>query len=302
VDQIDSSHYEFFSVPSYVFESKGLGDPRWRMVRASGARDNRNVARLAFIVPLFLIAARPGLSFAKLTSDATAAFDAYVGQAEAGMGAASVRDPRLRGEELEIEASRASHDAKAPGGMIQDWVGRMFIPGVTIAQVRAMMQDYPNYKNFFQPEVVESKQLARAGEEFDVFLRLYEKHVLTVVLNTTYHIRYSVPDAQQLTVTSRSTRIAEVSHPDNSYEAEEPVGDDGGFLWRLNSYWRFAAADGGVYARCEAISLSRDVLLGLGWMLKGFLERFPKESMRNTLRGTKAAVESRNISPGSSGN
>ncbi len=27
VDQIDSSHYEFFSVPSYVFESKGLCDP-----------------------------------------------------------------------------------------------------------------------------------------------------------------------------------------------------------------------------------------------------------------------------------
>jgi hypothetical protein len=26
VDQIDSSHYKFFSVPSYVFESKGLVD------------------------------------------------------------------------------------------------------------------------------------------------------------------------------------------------------------------------------------------------------------------------------------
>jgi hypothetical protein len=30
VDQIDSSHYKFFSVPSYVFESKGLCDPLWR--------------------------------------------------------------------------------------------------------------------------------------------------------------------------------------------------------------------------------------------------------------------------------
>ena len=58
----------------------------------------------------------------------------------------------------------------------------------------------------------------------------------------------------------------------------------------MNSYWRFEEADGGVYAECRAISLSRDVPLGLGFMLKGFLEKFPKESMVNTLRVTKAAV------------
>ena len=68
------------------------------------------------------------------------------------------------------------------------------------------------------------------------------------------------------------------------------MGNDTGFLWRLNSYWRFEEADGGVYAQCEAISLSRDVPSLLGWMIKGFLEKFPKESMQNTLRGTKAAV------------
>jgi len=30
--------------------------------------------------------------------------------------------------------------------------------------------------------------------------------------------------------------------------------------------------------------------LGLGFMLKGFLEQFPKESMVNTLRGTQKAL------------
>jgi hypothetical protein len=124
-----------------------------------------------------------------------------------------------------------------------------------------------------------------------------------VVLNTTYRIRYAMPDARHLTVTSRATRIAEVKHPDKSYTEESPPGDDTGFLWRLNSYWRFAAADGGVYARCEAISLSRDVPLGLGWMLKGFLDRFPKESMQNTLRGTRDAVVNRKpVNSGPSGN
>jgi hypothetical protein len=218
-----------------------------------------------------------------------------------------VQDSKLRGGELRIEtgtaAGDAAHHAKPPGGMIQDWIGTMFIPGATLIQVKSVMQDYANYKNVYRPDVIESKQLAHNDNEYDVFLRLYQKHILTVVLNTTYHVRYGVPDPRRLTVTSRATRIAEVKHPDKSYDEEEPIGNDTGFLWRLNSYWDFEAADGGVYARCEAISLSRDVPLGLGWMLKGFLERFPKESMMNTLRGTKAAVEHLSAaSSGSSGN
>jgi hypothetical protein len=257
---------------------------------------------LCFLV-LFLLVAQSSLAFAKLSAETAAAFDRYVGQAEGKLTAEPVRSAALRHGELPIQTGPGARDAQAPGGMLQDWVGRMFIPGATLAQVQAAMQDYGNYKNFFQPEVIESKQLAHTGGEYDVFLRLYEENVLTVVLNTTYHIRYEMPDPQHLTVTSRATRIAEVKHPDHSYDDEEPVGEDNGFLWRLNSYWRFEAADGGVYARCEAISLSRDVPLGLGWMLKGFLERFPRESMRNTLRGTRAAVESRKaVSSGPSGN
>jgi hypothetical protein len=99
---------------------------------------------------------------------------------------------------------------------------------------------------------------------------------------------------------SRSTRIAEVKNPKKSYEVEAPVGDDAGFLWRLNAYWRFEEADGGVYAECESISLSRDTPLGLGWALNGFVQKLPKESMLNTLLGTRKAVEAtRNLSASS---
>jgi hypothetical protein len=151
--------------------------------------------------------------------------------------------------------------------------------------------------------VIESHAIAHSGDEYDVLLRLYEKHILTIVLNSTYHIRYEMPDPNYLIVTSRSTHIGEVKDPGKSYTDEVPPGNDSGFLWRLNSYWRFHAADGGVYAQCEAISLSRDVPVGLGWMLKGFLESFPKESMMNTLRGTRAALESlKAVSSGPSGN
>jgi hypothetical protein len=241
---------------------------------------------LLFSVPLLLVT----IPFARLTPEATAAFDRYVEQAELRMASDPIADPTLRGGEARIEAQAAAHDVNSPGSMMQDWVGYMFMPGATLAQVQSVLRDYAGYKNFYRPKVIESQQLSRNGDEYDVLLRLYEKHILTIVLNSTYHIRYEMPDAKRLIVTSRSTHIGEVKNPGKSYTEEVAQGEDSGFLWRLNSYWRFEAADGGVYARCEAISLSRDVPPGLGWMLKGFLESFPKESMKNTLRGTRTAV------------
>ncbi len=212
------------------------------------------------------------------------------------MNSDPVVDPKLRDGKTHIEAVDAARNLHPPGAMIQDWVGSMFMPGATLPQVRSVLQDYANYKNYYRPKVIESREISHRtnppqGDQYDVLLRLYEKHILTIVLNSTYRIRYESPDPNRLIVTSRSTHVGEVKDPGKSYTEEVALGDDSGFLWRLNSYWRFVAADGGVYARCEAISLSRDVPPGLGWMLKGFLESFPKESMMNTLLGTRAAVQ-----------
>jgi hypothetical protein len=254
---------------------------------------------------LLLTSAQIAFAFVKLTPQTAAAFDSYVQAAESQMS--RDLDParflhihsrpeikaRLRAGQTIIESGATLEGRKSPdipGGMLQDWLGMMFIPGATIDQVRAVLQDYPNYKNYYKPKVIESKQLGHHDDQYDIFLRLYEKHILTVVLNTEYHVEYTRIDPQRMTVTSRSTRIAQVKDPKHSYTEEEPVGDDTGFLWRLNAYWRLEEADGGVYAECEAISLSRDVPMGLGFLLKGFLERFPKESMQNTLRGTREAV------------
>jgi hypothetical protein len=170
----------------------------------------------------------------------------------------------------------------------------MFIPQATIQKVKAVLQDYDRYRQFYKPEVIESKQLAHHGDEYDIFLRLLKRQAwVTAVLNSEYHVHFTQPDPRHMLVVSRSTRIGEVVDPNRSLTEEEPAGRDSGFLWRLNSFWRFEEADGGVYAECRAISLSRDLPPGLGWMIKGFVSKFPKESMQNTLRGTKAAVEGR---------
>ena len=242
------------------------------------------------------------MAFARPGSDTNAAYDRYVELSEARRNheAHPLDKPenrsRLRNGELLIEAGSTldnGKEIKVPNGMIQDWRGMTFMPNANIGQVKAILQDYDNYKNYYAPDVTDSKQLAHSGDDYDVFLRLYKQQILTVVLNSNYHVRYVTPDAHRMSVISRSTRIAEVRNPKGPFTDEHPVANDTGFLWRLNSYWRFEEADGGVYAECEAISLSRDVPMGLGFMLRGFLQKFPKESMINTLKGTKAAVQSK---------
>jgi len=245
---------------------------------------------------------------ARLRPQTSAAFDHYVLVTETRMNAdlsagrflriARIPETRaaLRAGETRIQPSSTLDNGKeidVPSGLIQDWIGAMFIPNATIAQIQAVLQDYANYKDFYQPDVTDSKEIAHHGDQYDVFLRLYKKQVLTVVLNTTYHVEYHALDPSRLSVTSRSTKIAQAKDAKNPEAGEEPVGDDLGTLWRLNSYWRFEQSDGGVYAECEAISLSRDIPGLLAWMIRGFVEKFPNESMRNTLRGTKDAVMKR---------
>ena len=245
------------------------------------------------IVAAFLVTA-PLACAAHLTPQTSAAFDRYIELTEAQRKAdlsteRFLRLSKVRGDQVRVEPvvtlDNGGKRIAVPDGMIQHWVGAMHIPGVKIAQVTAILQDYPNYKDFYKPEVIESKQISHQGYEYDVFLRLYKKRILTVVLNTNYHVRYGMVDPHRTYVISHSTRIAELKDG-----TEQPLGDDTGFLWRLNTYWRFEQADGGVYAECEAISLSRDVPGFLSWMIKGFVENFPKDSMVNTLRGTKSAV------------
>lgn len=245
------------------------------------------------------------LGFADLTPQTEQAFNRYIALAEAAMkqslhsnrflesAASPENKAKLRSGErpiMPLKALDSGREINVPGGLVQDWLGAMFIPNTTIPEVRTVMTSYPEYRKLFAPEIIESKLIGHKGDSYQVFLRLYKKQILTVVLNTTYDIEYTAPDRSRLAVDSRSTRIAEVRRPRDSYTDEYPPGQDTGFLWRLNSYWRFEEGDGGVYAQCEAISLSRDVPFGL-FMIRKFVERFPQESMMNTLEGVRRAVK-----------
>lgn len=253
-----------------------------------------------------MIAVAPSaFAFAELKPETKRAFERYVQLSEERMdrdlspvrflAATAAQKANARSGATIIEPRKtldAGKEIKVPGGLVQDWLGLVFIPGANVPQVRAVMQDYTNYKNFYAPEVIESKVLDRRGPDFDIFLRLYKKQFITVVLDATYRVHYGEIDAQHMYIISRSTRIAQVKDSKAPYTGEDPPGHDLGLLWALNSYWRFEQVDGGVYVQCEAISLSRDIPFGLGW-LKGWLQHFPRDSMENTLTGTKRAVAPR---------
>jgi hypothetical protein len=191
-----------------------------------------------------------------------------------------------------------THDAsgstiEAPDGLIHHWIGAVFIPGATLRQVLDLVQDYDHHQDVYKPEVVRSRLIHHEGNGYQLFYRLRKKKVITVTLNTNHDVQYFPIDATHCRSRSVATRIAEVADADQPGEHEKPIGHDGGFLWRMNSYWRFEEEDRGVYVEVESISLTRNIPTGLGWMIRPFVTSIPRESLLMTLGSTRSAVDAR---------
>jgi hypothetical protein len=180
-----------------------------------------------------------------------------------------------------------------PDGLIHHWIGTVFIPGATLAETLQLEQDYDHHQDYFRPDVIRSKILRRKGNDFTIQLRLYRKKVITTVLDTEHEVHYQIVDETHAWSQSHATRIQEVDNAGEADERLEPTGHDRGFLWRMNTYWRFEERDGGTYVECQSISLTRNIPTGLGWLVGPYLASVPRESLTFTLATTRAAVEKR---------
>ena len=176
-----------------------------------------------------------------------------------------------------------------PGGLIHDWMGTLFISNATAQQVLDVLQNYDRHKEIY-PEVIDSKLLKKEGNQLQAYLRLLRKKVLTVVLDSEYEVDLSRVSDKRWYLRSLSTRITQIEDYGEPTEKELPVGKDGGFLWRLNTYWKLEETDDGVLVECNAVGLSRDIPWGLGWMIKPYVESMPKESLEATLQATRLAI------------
>jgi len=180
--------------------------------------------------------------------------------------------------------------ARTPDALIHHWVGIIFIPGASLGQVLALLRDYDHHHEYYQPEVAGSKTVEHSGNDFKIYYRLTRKKIITVVLDTDYDVHYHAMDAARAFSDSHATRIAQIEHPGEPGERQLTPGKDGGFLWRLDSYWRFLDTGRGVYVQCEAVSLTRDIPTGLHWLVGPFIESIPRESLEFTLQSTRNAV------------
>jgi hypothetical protein len=66
-------------------------------------------------------------------------------------------------------------------------------------------------------------------------------------------------------------------------------------------WWRMEEKDQGVYVQSEVVSLTRNIPVGLGWMIGPFVTAVPKESLTFTLEATRKAVLARLGASNSSG-
>ena len=242
----------------------------------------------------------------QLNPETVEAFGAYVRDAEAAMektlhtsgsflwsDCKSVRTQQIQAAQVVAQFWSGGGPIKAPNGLIHDWIAAAFIPDTTIPNTLALIQDYDNHKNIYKPDVIDSRLISHHGNDFQIYLRLLKKKILTVVLDTDHEVHYRSLGRTRWTCRSYTTRIAEVEEAGTPKEKILPPDTGYGFLWRLHSYWRFRERDGGVYVECRAISLTRDVPFGLGWAIEPIIQKLPKESLINTLEATRRALHAK---------
>jgi hypothetical protein len=180
---------------------------------------------------------------------------------------------------------------QCPGGMIHHWAGVVFIPGAKLEAVLGVLEDYDKHSVYYAPDVERSRIESREGDHFRVFLRFRRHKVVTVVLNTEHEVQYFHDAPGRAHSRSSAVRIGEVEDAGKSDEREKTPGDDSGFMWRMETWWRMEERDGGIYVQSEVASLTRDIPTGLGWMIGPFVTGIPKESLTFTLEATRRAVE-----------
>lgn len=202
---------------------------------------------------------------AELRPETLAAWNRYAAQTEARLQWDRWNDVHCeepRGDAIDV-----------PGGTIHHWRGSTLIHAVKVdALIRALMYSGTPPR---QEDVIESRVFGRSGDSFRVYLKVVRRTIMTVTYDTEHQVTFERPATGLATSRSVSTRIAEEG------------GRDRGFLWRLNSYWRYVQVGDDVLVELESLSLSRDVPSILKPVARPIINRIARESMTKTLEALR---------------
>jgi hypothetical protein len=267
-------------------------------------RQKSDSKRLFILCGLLLLTAAPVSLIAEPSSAALSAFDSYITTLEsrltqqhrsqsgflAPVSPAVQSETRLRQGELIIEQVTPSTTADLPGAMLYHWRGTAFAPGAKAEDFERLMKNFNAYPQKFSPQVLRSTILSQQGDHYQVIMRVRQKHVLTVVMDTAYDVTFARLDTLHGYSISRSTQISEIDSPGTRHERALSPTEEHGFLWLLYTYWSYEERDGGLYMQIESVSLTRSIPNGLGWAIGPFVQSVPRESLEFTLRSTCNAL------------
>jgi putative flippase GtrA len=159
------------------------------------------------------------------------------------------------------------------GGTISRWRGSLVLRGVSLDQLLHRLQ-VPGTPPP-QEDVAASRVLSRTPDSSRVYIRLVRTALVTVTYDTEHEMRFQRWGPALATARSVATRVEEVG------------GDDHGFLWRLNSYWRYRQIQDGVVVDLESLTLSRTVPVIVRPIAAPIVTRIARESMVRTLEALR---------------
>jgi hypothetical protein len=267
-----------------------------------------NKYRTVRILALLLIAAAipAAATAARLKPETIEAWDAYVASTEARIEQELtstqgflIQDFCMQPDETHelllkggvVVAPMETIDGKGngipiPDGRIHHWRGSIFLPGVELDEYlyRALN---PSENGPHQPEVIEFKILEKKPYELKLFIKMVRRNFVMLAYNTEHHVKYRKHGEGRASSRSEATKIAEIVELGKPHEREKPEGRDRGFMWRLNSYWRFEEADGGLIVEGESMLLSRDIPGILKPVVEPLIRRSAHEMIANTLEEIK---------------
>ena len=249
----------------------------------------------------------------ELTKPTAEAFQRYVQRTEARMQS-ELADPehflyfdslpeqrknamltRLHNGQVVIEQMQTDDNGKeikVPGGLVHHWLAIGFIPGITRDQAIDLAQDYRRHPEVYAPDVQRAQVLEHFDQHFLVSYRFYRHAIVTTVYNTEFNVDYQLPDSSRGYCSARAVRIAEVQNPGKPDEKELSVGNDHGYMWRLNLYTRYLEKDNGVYVQIEFVALSRSAPGIVAWVANPYIRSIPTAYLTNYLRTTQRALSS----------
>jgi hypothetical protein len=220
----------------------------------------------------------------KMQPDAAAAFDRYIKDVEVKLKnqwpqPTPAGPPQITGGD----------SVPVHGGLIHDWTGTVFIPGVSVNDVLKVLQGFDHHSEYY-PTIISSRLISRQGNHLVGHWRLSQrKQMIPLVLDIDQDEQYEQLSTGKWICISHGKNIAEIENAGSSDEKRLPPGEGQGIIWRWNGYWALMAVDDGVLAQCRSISLSRGIPMGLTWMVKPLLENFSRDALTATLKETRDA-------------